>query len=233
MLAVDPVYKDNVEDIIDDVIVMFIAGSKTVQATTTNFFTHMLHRPEVKAKVDAELTQFLEKCEEDFMDLMTTESVEELEYLRQCFYEVLRFDTPIPSGSTSTFSRDVTIGGVTFKKGVAFFTAMSEIHRNPKEWVEPHTFNPERFDSSSTWFKRPDGSNRNSLAFNPFLGGKRVCLGKTFAETVLKFTLPLFWHHFDIEFATEEHKTNRPHLEVLSISTPVIPVNFITKNKVN
>jgi len=69
------------------------------------------------------------------------------------------------------------------------------------------------------------------LAFNPFLGGKRVCLGKTFAETVLKFTLPLFWHHFDIEFATEEHKTVRPHLEILAMSTPVVPVHFITKNK--
>ena len=43
MLVADSVYKENVEDIIDDVIVMFIAGSKTIQATTTNFFTHMLH----------------------------------------------------------------------------------------------------------------------------------------------------------------------------------------------
>jgi len=233
MLAADPLYKDNVEDIIDDVIVMFIAGSKTVQATTTNFFTHMLHRPEVRAKVDAELSPFLDKCKENFMELMTTEAIEDLDYLRQCFYEVLRYDTPIPAGSTSCFSRDVTIRGINFKKGDAFYVAMSELHRNPKEWVEPDTFNPDRFDSSSTWFKRPDGTNRNSMAFNPFLGGKRVCLGKTFAETVLKFTLPLFWHHFNIEFATEEHKTNRPHLEILAMSSPVVPVHFITKNKVN
>jgi len=41
MLAADSLYSKNIDDIVDDVIVMFIAGSKTVQATTTNFFCHM------------------------------------------------------------------------------------------------------------------------------------------------------------------------------------------------
>ena len=43
MLLEDDSYKNDIEDIIDDVIVMFFAGSKTVQGTTTNFLTHYVN----------------------------------------------------------------------------------------------------------------------------------------------------------------------------------------------
>ena len=106
------------------------------------------------------------------------------------------------------------------------------MHKSPKEWIEPQTFNPDRFDHTSPYFKRPDGTNRSGNAFNPFLGGKRICLGKTFAETTLKLTLPLFFYHFDFEYVKEEHKAKRPHYEVGGPHTIDIPVKFKTKNKV-
>merc|ERR1712110_1374309 len=103
---------------------------------------------------------------------------------------------------------------------------------NPKEWIEPETFNPERFNHESKYYKRPDGTNRNPLSFCPFLGGKRICLGKTFAETTMKLVLPLYYHHFDFEFVKEEHKKRRPHYEIGGSTILPIPINFITKNKV-
>ena len=39
----------NTEDIIDDLIIMFFAGSKTVQATTSNLITRMTEEPEIYA----------------------------------------------------------------------------------------------------------------------------------------------------------------------------------------
>ena len=47
------------------------------------------------------------------------------------------------------------------------------------------------------WLLTSDGRPRNPLAFTPFMGGKRVCLGKTFAEVTVRFTVPLLFHHFD------------------------------------
>ena len=232
MLAHDDLYSKNIDDIVDDVLIMFIAGSKTIQTTTTNFITHMLHRPDIKAKLDAELNPFLDKCKDNFMELMTTELVEELDYLKMCYSEVLRYDTPIPTSSTSCFSKDVTVGGVHFKKGSPIIVAMAEMHRNVNEWIDPDTFNPDRFDSNSPLSKRPDGGKRNPLSFNPFLGGKRICLGKTFAEITLRLTLPLYYHHFDFEFVKEEQKKERPHYEIGGSSQIDIPINFITKNKV-
>jgi len=62
---------------------------------------------------------------------------------------------------------------------------------------------PERFDSHSEWFKTPSGGNRNPLTFAPFLGGKRICIGKTFAEVTVRFTIPMLYYFFDFEFSKE------------------------------
>ena len=109
---------------------------------------------------------------------------------------------------------------------------MQEMHHNPKEWIDPFSFIPERFDSNSKYFKRPDGTARNSLAYNPFLGGKRICLGKTFAEKTLQLILPLYLYHFDFEFVLDEQKKERPHYEIGGEKIKEIPMYFKTKNKV-
>ena len=36
---------------------------------------------------------------------------------------------------------------------------------------------------------KPNGQKRHPLAFSPFLGGKRICIGKTFAEIVVKLVV--------------------------------------------
>ncbi len=67
------------------------------------------------------------------------------------------------------------------------------------------------------------------MTFNPFLGGKRVCLGKTFAETVIRFTLPILLYHFDFEFVNKDQKINKPKIDAASNQT--IPVPMLMRNK--
>jgi len=43
----------------------------------------------------------------------------------------------------------------------------------------------------------------------PFHGGKRICIGKTFAEVQVKFTLPILYHFFDFEFV--DYETQSAH----------------------
>ena len=90
---------------------------------------------------------------------------------------------------------------------------------------------PERFDSQSEWFKRPDGGARNPLTFTPFLGGKRICIGKTFAEVTTRFTIPLLYYHLDFEFS-EHTLANKPPVVAGCLTDPRIPVRLITKSKV-
>ena len=84
LLLQDESYQDT-EAIIDDIIVMFIAGSKTVQSTTSNLITTMLHEPEVYAKLKAEVDPFMSKVKDDIMGKMNLESVEDLEYVKMCY----------------------------------------------------------------------------------------------------------------------------------------------------
>ena len=91
---------------------------------------------------------------------------------------------------------------------------------------------PDRFDPSSEWYKKPDGGKRAAFAFSPFLGGIRVCLGKTFAEIVLKLMIPLWFHYFDFEFAKEEHKKERPVYVFGAIQPVTIPMKLRTRYNV-
>jgi cytochrome P450 len=71
---------------------------------------------------------------------------------------------------------------------------------------------------------------RNPLTFSPFLGGKRVCLGKTFAEVMIRFTIPILFHHFDFKLINPDHLTNKPKVNIGVSKTPVLPVLLTIKN---
>jgi cytochrome P450 len=161
----------NEEDIIDDFLVMFIAGAKTVQITTTNFIMMMKHRPDIKAKFEAEYQPLMEQVKDDIMKKMTPDLIENLEYTKMTYQEILRRYSPIPTSSTNTVSKTTTYNGVTFHKGDAFYVNLENIHKRDDEWKDCLKFIPERFDPHSEYYLRPDGKKRNPLSFNPFLGG--------------------------------------------------------------
>jgi len=49
------------------------------------------------------------------------------------------------------------------------------------------------------------------MSFGPFLGGKRICVGKTFAELIAKFVVASFINRFpDLEFCDKEHYSRLP-----------------------
>ena len=53
------------------------------------------------------------------------------------------------------------------------------LHRNRKQWVEPDSFAPERFDSKTEMHEQCKEAIKN--AYMPFGAGPRICIGKGFA----------------------------------------------------
>ena len=106
------------------------------------------------------------------------------------------------------------------------------MQRDPEQFKEPMLFNPQRFNPKSEFYKKPNGEKRSTYAYSPFSGGIRVCLGKTFAEVTLKFTIPLYYHFFDFELMKPEHKKERPVVTIGCSEAVEIPTKFITRNKV-
>lgn len=78
------------------------------------------------------------------------------------------------------------------------------LHHNPRQWREPNRFIPERFDPESDYSLTPDGQKRDPMSYLPFLGGTRICFGKTFAEVVAKTVDCMLVEALDMQFEDEE-----------------------------
>jgi cytochrome P450 len=90
---------------------------------------------------------------------------------------------------------------------------------------------PERFNPDSPLYTTPEGKKRNPFSFAAFSGGSRVCFGKTFAESNLKFLCAYLTQFFDFEFVDKEkYKNCFPGAFTLQPLTEPIPVR-ITKRK--
>ena len=59
----------------------------------------------------------------------------------------------------------------------------------------------------------PEGKRRHPLAFSPFFGGRRVCIGKTFAEIVAKLVIGGLFARLDFEM-NDPKITEKPILNV-------------------
>jgi len=64
----------------------------------------------------------------------TIELSEEFTYLRYCFYESLRIDSPVPITSSITFTQDTKCGNSIIKKGDIVLIYLSHLHTDPREW---------------------------------------------------------------------------------------------------
>ena len=169
----------------------------------------MLHEPGEYERLRAEIDPLMARVSDDIMSKLTKEEADELEYVKLSFTETMRRDTPAPQSHISCMTKDIKIGDVTLRKDDAFVIALHYVQQDPKQWREPTAFKPERFDPRSDWYKKPDGGKRNPHSYVPFLGGVRICLGKTFAEMVIKISIPLWFHFFDFEFADEDKERKR------------------------
>ena len=128
--------------------------------------------------------------------------------------------------SGGIYTEDQTFpNGVKIRKGDLFVINMQAMQNDKKEWISPERFIPERFDSSSPYYLRPDGKKRHPFSFSPFIGGKRICLGKTFAEIVAKFVVPALMSRFTFDFEDPDYATfakEKPKVNLDMDEDPII-----------
>ena len=104
----------------------------------------------------------------------------------------MRFEAPLTRSTSMMMTEDIKLNSFTLKAGDIFIVDMYQLHHNKSQWIEHNSYIPERFDPKSEYYLTPEGKKRHPMSFTPFLGGKRICIGKTFAETSSKFILALF-----------------------------------------
>jgi cytochrome P450 len=101
------------------------------------------------------------------------------EYLTATIYEILRLRPVLPNAEPRLSKRPVNIGGFEYPAGVALLASGYLVHRDPAVYPEPHAFRPERFL----------GKAPGTYTWIPFGGGRRRCLGASFALQEMKIVI--------------------------------------------
>lgn len=204
--------------ILDECFTFFFAGSQTMASGISNEIFFLVQKPELREKIIDEFQRVVVQPYEsanpgkkyNIVDGLDFAGINELAFNSLCFMESLRIEAPVQFSTYCMMSEDTEIGKYTFKKGTSFLINMHNLHHDEDEWIEPEKYLPERFEPSSKYYLTPHGTKRHPMSYGPFLGGKRICLGKTFADMVSRVVAPNIMHYFDFEFEDKKHLTEKP-----------------------
>ncbi|CDW76461.1 cytochrome family subfamily polypeptide 55 precursor [Stylonychia lemnae] len=216
ILMQDEYFKSD-EVIIDECNTFMLAANLTTSITLTNLIFYLIKDQSIMRKVREESIidlkvekGFQNLSDEQWSELLTYEGLNNCNYLNYCILESLRIDPPARVTTPHCFTEDIEICGKKILADSQWHINIQYLHHNPKEWIDPEEFIPERFDPASQYYLTPQGNKRHPMSFGPFLGGKRICLGKTFAESMLKCMFPVIINQIDFEFDDLELFKRKP-----------------------
>ncbi|KAM4873322.1 cytochrome P450 2J2 [Thomomys bottae] len=160
------------ENLICSTLDLFLAGTETTSTTLRWGMLYMALNPEIQEKVQTEIDRVVGQGKQP--SLADRES---LPYTYAVIHEVQRMGNIIPWSLPREVTSDTTLSSYHLPKGTMILTNLTALHRDPKEWATPDTFNPEHFLENGQFKKRE--------SFLPFGIGKRVCLGEQLARSEL------------------------------------------------
>lgn len=192
----------NNTQVLDEIMIIFLAGFETTTNALTFAFYLLHHNPEVIQKLESEIEQVTIDENISFQDVM------KLDYCRQVIAESMRLYPPAWFMDRVALEAD-EINGVKIAKGeiVALFTY--GLHRSAEYWDNPEGFIPERFT-------RENMKKISPSQYLPFGKGPRLCIGQQFAQIEMNLVLYHFIKNFkftlkaDYEMELDAKITLRP-----------------------
>lgn len=172
----------------DQLLTMLIAGHDTSTALLAWSLYLLGAHPAVMARARAEVDAVLGDGP------ITAEEAGRLPYLEQVIKEALRLYPPIHVGNRRA-ACDHAIAGHQVCEGDRVMHSIFLTHRDPEQWEVPEAFRPERFALD-------ERHDRPSLAYVPFGGGPRNCIGAAYARVEAKVVLAEILRAFDLTLET-------------------------------
>ncbi|WP_158660727.1 cytochrome P450 [Nocardia seriolae] len=154
----------------EQAVTILFGGIDALTSTLTWALYELSQRPEVASKLRHEISAAGE---------LDTRSLDRLEYLNCFLNEVTRIHSPLLQ--TRRTVTTVELDGFTFPAGTDIGYSIAAVHRNPKYFAEPDTFDPDRWS--------PSNSESKCRSFVPFSMGNQMCIGRNFAWVALQTTL--------------------------------------------
>jgi hypothetical protein len=128
------------------------------------------------------------------------------DYLSATVTETLRHRPVIPNAAPRLVKQPVTIGGFDYPEGVTLLANAYLVHHDPEIYPDPYAFRPERFVDESP----------GTYTWIPFGGGRRRCLGASFAQLEMKIVLRSVLARAEPVAATDSTERSRRRAITLS-----------------
>jgi len=182
-MLLDARYEDNGESmnedrIIDEILVMIIAGHET----TGNALSWMLY-------LLANHPNELEKLKQETQDLNLEQCVRH-ERLHAVINETMRLYPPAWVSDRMALEDD-TYQNYTYPKGSIVLLFYYGLHRDSTYWSDPESFIPDRFLKQNI-------DKDKQKAFYPFGAGPRLCIGNNFAMAEMTIFIQTIIRNFEI-----------------------------------
>jgi cytochrome P450 len=113
------------------------------------------------------------------------------EYVMATIHEILRLRPVLPNAEPRLTKERIKIGEFEYPPGVALLASAYLVHRDPAVYPEPSAFQPERFL----------GKAPGTYTWIPFGGGRRRCLGASFAIQEMKIVIRAVVDRFELASA--------------------------------
>jgi cytochrome P450 len=150
------------QELRDEMLTLLVAGHETTASTLAWAFERLVSRPDVLRKLIDEI-----------------DAGEDDAYLTATIQETLRLRPVLPNVAPRLVVEPIEVGGHTYQPGVCLVGNGYLIHHDPEIYRDPYAFRPERFldeqPGTYTWI--------------PFGGGRRRCIGSSFAMLEMKLVL--------------------------------------------
>jgi cytochrome P450 len=150
------------QELRDELMTLLVAGHETTASELAWAFERLARAPDA-------LATLLDEVDSDSGD----------DYLTATIHETLRHRPVIPNAAPRLTKQPVTIGGFDYPEGVVLMANAYLVHHDPEIYPEPYAFRPERFV----------GEKPGTYTWIPFGGGRRRCLGASFALLEMKVVL--------------------------------------------
>ena len=175
----------NNKQIRGEIINTLFAGYDTTSTTLTYAIKSLWENPTVLTKLKEEIDQQLQG------KIPTLNDISKLTYCQNVIAETLRL-YPSAYAQQRTNKKDFEYKGNTIPKGSLLFICAWMTHRDPEHWVDPLTFEPDRFLPEIR-------KTRHRFSYFPFSIGPRICIGKNMATMEATYVLTRLIQTFDVD----------------------------------
>ncbi|KAK4498933.1 hypothetical protein PRZ48_009443 [Zasmidium cellare] len=196
--GLDPEFK---EACISNMKTFIFAGHDTTSSTICYAFYYLSKNPEMLAQIRREHDEVFGPDPNAVADKIRQDPflLNRLDYTLNVTKEVLRLQPPastVRKGEPGLTLHDPETGANMTTDGFMLWPVNVGMHRQPKYWKDPHTFNPARFS--------PTDTENNTAAWIPFSRGSRNCIGQELALIETKVILAMIIRKFDFHAAYDE-----------------------------